>query len=316
VLLALLAVTATSAASPTGDPWQWRWAIGAQLDAASHGVLDVGVRRGPWSLELFTDTVDVRYAPNTAGGRYWLGIRGQLFAAQLLSSPWTAGAPDPSRRITARSIGFDAGWIRYFRSGVYGGAALAARQYAFAAQEQTTIEVEGGTFVGGPSLIAGLYRRDLFRAEVSAGFDIRSVGVSPRVQLEAVLLPRGTLAPRLELRAGAAEEQDDVTTTRLGGLNPYVVPLAGAGWAEFWVEDYVAVRAGPVVRGDWGELSLVVDGALFDGRGAFGLGAISVIALKWFDVEGSVGWAPKIERQPDVGRIVGWIRLVRGWEGF
>lgn len=74
--------------------------------------------------------------------------------------------------------------------------------------------------------------------------------MSPRVVGEFTYSPGPregqwfALLPRFELRAGWARGQDRVLRTRLGGLNPYVVPLAGAAWAEWLVERYVAGRAG------------------------------------------------------------------------
>ena len=40
---------------------QWRWALGAQLDPASHGIVDIGYRAKGLSIELLTDTLDLRY---------------------------------------------------------------------------------------------------------------------------------------------------------------------------------------------------------------------------------------------------------------
>jgi hypothetical protein len=127
------------------------------------------------------------------------------------------------------------------------------------------------------------------------------------------------LAPRVELHAGIAENQDDLLRTRLGGLNPWVVPLAGAAWAEWWVEDYAAARLGGTVgAGEPGakqvgvRVSPFVDLATFDGDAAagFGLGVRAWRGRLFADLTGGV--APWIPRQDNVGRTSVWFAV--GWD--
>ena len=47
--------------SAFADSGQWRWAVGAQLDPASHGIVDLGYRTKDFSIQWLTDTLDVRY---------------------------------------------------------------------------------------------------------------------------------------------------------------------------------------------------------------------------------------------------------------
>ena len=71
--------------------------FGGEVSATSFGIADLGLRKGPLSLQLYTDTLELRYAPDLARGRYWVAARVEAFAAGLLISPWRDGAPDPAR---------------------------------------------------------------------------------------------------------------------------------------------------------------------------------------------------------------------------
>ena len=322
LLCALLAST-----GPQSDTASWRAAVAGQLDAAPHGVLEFGVRTGPWSVELLTDTLEGRWSASDPDGRQWIAVRGELFAAGLMNTPWTNGAVDRSRALKAFYAGIDTGWIFHFAHGFYGGFTGWFRQYFFSATEKTTIAVPDPLWVIAPSASGGWWSED-FRIELEAGADLRSEGVSPRARLEAVLHPQWIVAPRLELRAGIAEDQDFVTRTRLGGLSWYSVPLAGASWAEWWVEDYAAVRAGPSLRLSWLDFSIVADAAVFDGkdpygitgdagrREAFGLAALAAVKVAPYTFEASFGYAPKIPRGPDVGRVAAWLGIRREWDGL
>lgn len=305
----------------------WRAAIAGQLDAAPHGVVEFGVRTGPWTVELLTDTLEGRWSQSDTAGRQWIALRGELFAAGLMNTPWTDGAVDRSRALKAFYAGAEAGWIFHLPHGFYAGGTTWFRQYFFSATEKTTIEVPDPLWVIAPSAVAGWWSREL-QLQVEAGADLRADRVSPRARAELVLHPHWIVSPRLELRAGVAEKQDFVTRTRLGGLSWYAVPLAGASWAEWWVEDYAAVRAGPSLRTPWLDLSIVADAAVFDGedpyglnpsagrREAFGVAALAVIELAPYTFEGSIGLAPKIPRGPDTGRVAAWIGLRRAWDGL
>ena len=111
--------------------------------------------------------------------------------------------------------------------------------------------------------------------------------------------PLGKLQPfgnRIRV-AGVAEGTDDLTSTRLGGLNPYVVPLAGAFWGEFWVEDYAAARVGPRWQTERARLALLADLATFDGQQQAGVAVDTRLTFgdRAF-VAAALGVAPGLER--------------------
>lgn len=58
-------------------PVELRALAGAQIDSDSHGEFDVGVRSGPWSAELYTDTLDLRWSPAHEHGRSWVAARAE-----------------------------------------------------------------------------------------------------------------------------------------------------------------------------------------------------------------------------------------------
>lgn len=309
--LLLLCLAATARAE-----WQWRASGGGEVNASSHGVFDLGVQRGPLSIQLFTDTLDVRWAPESAGGRWWVAARGEALAAGLLISPWTDGAPDPSRALYAQYAGLEGGWIRYQRYGVYAGVTASARVYFFEARdEQTTIPVPGTTSLVTADMVLGRWSPEL-HVWARLGADVENTTVQPHVAVEAIWRPVAPVAPRLELRAGAAYGQDFLTRTRLGGLNPYVVPLAGAGWAEFWVENYVAARLALTWTGRYTEVGAAMDAAAFDEQLATGFALLLRGHWRRFFAEAQLGWAPWLHRQPGVLPLSAWFLIGAEWGPF
>ena len=68
LLLGAMVITGSPAFADSG---QWRWAVGAQLDPASHGIVDLGYRTKDFSIQWLTDTLDLRY--KKAGGARTMG---------------------------------------------------------------------------------------------------------------------------------------------------------------------------------------------------------------------------------------------------
>lgn len=298
------------------DPVEWRVSAGGQVDSDSHGAVDFGLRTGPWSAELLTDTIELRWAPSTSWGRAWVAARGEAFAAGLFITPWTDGAPDPTRALTASYGGVDLGFVRYGPEGVWGGLQETARVYVFGAREETTIDVPGPEFVSDTEVWAGLWRPEL-QVSGHLGARVGATLFSPIAALDATWRPAWTVRPRVELHGGVSDRPDDVTRTRVGGLNPYVIPVAGAAWAEWWVQDYAAGRVGPELHVHPGKVvvdaGLFADVAWFDGEHAEGFGGDVRLGLGRAFVEVIPGYAPWIPRQDDVSRFSVWFTLGTDW---
>ncbi|NOY25642.1 MAG: hypothetical protein GXP62_07190 [Oligoflexia bacterium] len=310
ILLALLLLAPAQA----GD-LQWRATLGAQVDADSHGTADVGVRQGDWSAQLLTDTVDLRWSPSGDRGRAWVAIRAEALATGLFISPWTDGAPDPGRALLSHSLGAQAGALRYLPHGFYAGVQGGLRYQTFGALPATTVTVPGARPISTADGVLGWWSADASlwtRAGADAWLDPEAGGapkVAPHVYLEATAAAPWAVSPAVELRVGLATQQDDATRTRMGGLNPYVVPLAGAAWAEWRVEDYAALRLGLRGRsalGDHGLLSMMpfadvatapeISSSQPRGPWAVGLGLVArwTQGRSFVDLAGGV--APWIER--------------------
>jgi|SRR5579871_1651414 len=310
----LLCALLVSRAALAGD-WQWRGDLGGEINPASHGVGDLGLRKGAFSLQLLSDTLDVRYAPEDADGRFWLAARGEALFAGLLPSPWTAGAPDPSRALWASYAGVEAGWLRYRTLGVYAGFAASARVYFFGKPDSSTATVPDTTSLVTLDLVLGRWSPEL-HAWARVGTDLQNTSLQPHLYAEVIYHPVATIAPRLELRAGAGYHQTFLTRTRLGGLNPYVVPLAGAGWAEFLVDDFVAARLAVAWSTRFTEAGAAVDAAAFDQRLQTGFALLfRGHYRRWFG-EAQLGWAPWIERQPGVANVSLWLLVGADWGAF
>jgi hypothetical protein len=241
-----------------------RFLAGGQIDADSHGEVDVGVRSGAFSAELFTDTLDLRWSPSGDQGRQWVNVRGQGFAGAMMISPWTAGEPDPTRALILQIASVESGLIRYGPHGLYGGAQISARALHFVAREETDFDAPSPHFVGGASAIGGFWSPALsayatigvegvvpFSASTAPSWMLPygAVGAEwvPSAAVEVQADPRWWLSPIAEVRAGYAEGAGAALAYRLGGQMPYVVPIAGAAWGEFWARDYAAARLGLAV---------------------------------------------------------------------
>ena len=311
------ALPARSVLAASWGPWESRAMFGGEVSATAFGIADLGLRKGPLSLQLYTDTLELRYAPELAHGRYWVAARVETFAAGLMLSPWSQGAPDPARAWNAGYVGGEGGYIRYLPSSLYAGVGGSARLYFFWAQPQTMVAPPGLTPLFTADAVIGHYT-SISHIWLRAGADFELQVVAPHIAVEATIRPDWTLAPRVEVRAAWARNQDFLTRTRLGGMNPYVVPVAGAGWAEFWVESYIAVRVGPSLRlrlpgpEHTLELTPVADVAGFDGSTATGFGLLAKWRRRRMFVEASGGYAPFIKRQEGVVRVAGFALV--GWD--
>ncbi|MBX2796962.1 MAG: hypothetical protein KTR31_04810 [Myxococcales bacterium] len=82
---------AMAGAQPTTEV---RFAGGGQFESESHGILDAGIRRGPWQLQWLTDTLDARVSPQLQRGRVEVGVRLATFAAGMWITPYAGGSVD------------------------------------------------------------------------------------------------------------------------------------------------------------------------------------------------------------------------------
>lgn len=139
--------------------------------------------------------------------------------------------------------------------------------------------------------------------------------VAAKLNGELRLRPEWTVAPFLEARAGWARRQDFLTRTRLGGLNPYVVPLAGAGWAEFYVQKYGAVRLGPSLAGEYGEVSVFADTVVFDEQAdpIYGFGGRVRFQSDALFVETIAGFSPNLPRRAGHAPTTVWVIAGLDW---
>lgn len=296
---------------PQPEAIEWRVAAGAQIDSDSHGLVDVAAAGGPWSASLYTDTVQLRWAPEHVSGRHWVALQAEAAAAGLVISPWTNGAPDPSRALVGSTAGVEGGSLRYGPHGLYGGASLALTQWVFGRKSAATTSMPPSDRAIGVADALGGWWRPWTDGWLRAGLDGQLGQVEAHAHLTARLHPDWRVAPLVECRAGAATDVDEVTATRLGGLVPHVVPVAGAAWAEWWVEDYAAIRVGPRVNaGPW-HFGAVADAARFDADHAEGFGLIAAYDRAPWSADAHVGWAPWIERAEGVSRGSVYVRVER-----
>jgi hypothetical protein len=263
VLPAALAL-APAAHAATPARWEFRTLAGAGLDANPHGELDVGLRSGAFSAELFTDTLDLRWQPQLPRGRAWLAARGVGFAGAMLITPYDQ--PDSVALMHSLAV-LEGGALGWLPHGFYAGGGGRAAVLAFGERETTAIPVPVSEFVGGPLVAAGWWSPGA-QAELRGGVDFAAplastseaelatleaafgengavgAAVQPWAEVEARWRSRAFVAPRVELRGGWSEGRGAATSFRAGGSMPYQVPLVGYGWSSQWLTAYGAARAG------------------------------------------------------------------------
>ncbi|MEZ4235350.1 MAG: hypothetical protein R3F59_04160 [Myxococcota bacterium] len=299
-------------------------AAGGQFEARSHGVLDLGWRRGPATVQLLTDTLDGRLEHRWAHGRAEAGLRVAAFAAGLWITPWTDGVPDPARAQIATYVGPDGRLERWLGGGAYVAATGWAHYHWFHPLGDATLAVADRPWLRGDGVV-GWWRPEV-EASLTAGVDATvpdEARVSPHLLAHLDWHPAWRIAPAVAGWAVWADHTDDVVATRVGGLTPYHVPLAGAAWAEWWVEDLVGGEGAAVVRpSEAVEARLLVDAvaatppertAIPDPAPvrAVGIGARTRWTRdRWF-VEAAVGVAPGL--RPSGPAAAAWLLAGSAW---
>lgn len=273
--------------------WEVRLELGGQFEASSHGIANVIARQRGWEVAMITDTFQVRYDGRGSKGRWWAAARGQFGAVGLVSTRWVDGSPSPEDSQLGFSFGPEGGAVAYLDGGFYLGVQGSLRYYTFVALPETQ-QLARARPVGVAEVLAGWWTE---QADVYVRGGVTwSKGWVPGVHVVGDIHPVGPVAPWIQIHAGVAENADIVTATRLGGMNPYVVPVAGVAWAEFWVEDYAAVRVGPRFRSGEHWVAPLVDGAVFDDRQVWGVGGMGHLQVKRFGLDVGAGVAPELER--------------------
>lgn len=125
---------------------------------------------------------------------------------------------------------------------------------------------------------------------------------------------------RQEVLLGAG--LDDLNRARVGGLNPYVVPLAGAPWAAFLSDRHLALRWSWHFRlykeleaGILGDLVWLTDASRTgqgEDRAMAGVGLFADWQLGAFQIDLALGWCPTVERHSQGGSLGALAAL--GWQ--
>lgn len=305
------------------------WA-GGQIDSDSHGDVTFGVRHGPLRADLYTDTLELAFEPQFEHGKAWIAARGCAFAAEMMISPWTDGAPDPDQAMRVAYVGLDGGAQRWGPHGLWGGMHGWGREYfaygpGHSAEPIVRADLEGGIWTWP------------FHASVRAGAHVQpqaSTGslFQPHIEGDAHWKPNWRYGPVVEGWGAVASGQGAFTLSRVGGLTPYEVPVAGAAWAEWWVEDYAVARVG-VAAGSVGMEGTVVPKVLARGtlaadlaafsdpytttgsaiHNAVGFEASGRLTYRHFYTDLAVGYAPWIPRQDGVSRVSVFFRVGVDW---
>jgi hypothetical protein len=300
-----------------------RYMVGASIDPAPHGVLDLGIRKNDWSAQILTDTLDLRWAPESDRGRAWVAVRGEYSAVALLHSPWDNGEPAPEQGFAGAYVGGEGGAVRYLSRGFYAGASGFGYYTSFSATPNTEVEVPAPTPWLGVDGVFGWWSPHTHAwARLGLQHDQLGEVVQPHAHLTVTSAAEKRWGHRAELRAGWASGQSVLTSTRVGGLNPYVVPIAGAGWAEWWAESYAVARLGPQFcasgsTNTWTH-SVVADIGFVDdirtgAQTLAGAGLLHRLDREKLFVQADLGWGFGLVRPSGAVPVTGWILVGRPW---
>ena len=299
------------------ETWQWRTALAAETSATPHGIVNLAAKRGAFSVALQTDTLDIRYSPELDEGRWWVGGRLAAFGAELLFSPWLGGAPLPEAALRASYGGIDSGYVYYLPESWYAGGRVSARLYDFGELATTEVAIPDRTHRVTPEFFVGHWTQAL-QIELSAGLQWVGDQFIPFGQGRIELNPSWELSPLLSLHGGyLGDDMPPLARTRVGGLNPYVIPFAGAAWAEWWARRYAIARAGLVWTPSDIKLSLLYDIGFIDDSELRHGGAIATgYQGEGWSVDVAIAYGLGIIRQPDVSAWSGWLAYSCDWKSF
>ena len=167
-------------------------------------------------------------------------------------------------------------------------------------------------------------------ADTGAGLDPRNdpgaVIVTGRQWLYAGVALGTRVRLQLEEHASYGHGEDDLTRNRVGGMTPYVIPIAGLPWAALLSERLIAAQLGlHVALGEAKahEVGLAVSGGVFNDvrrtgdldsyGGAGGLMAFADMRFGRFQLHARLGWGFPSPWQVDPphfsGLVAGGVRL-------
>lgn len=296
-----------------------RYAIGGQIEEVSHGIVDLGWRNEHWSVQLLTDTVDVRWRTERERGRHELGLRVATIAAGMWINPWSEGAPQPDEQRFASYAGIDGAWQRWGPHGLYWGVQGFVRPFVVWKQPSGTGSPEVDLW--GQALWVGGLHTEQVHARISLGADVTSTSVHPHVELWAETDGPWQVSPVTGVWLGGVGDTGEITAIRLGGLTPYHVPFAGAAWAEFWVEQFAVGRLGGRVTFGPVRLRALVDAGTWR-EARLPYRAVTAVGLAldaqwrseggWF-AQLTVAHSPTLPRGEGVWPVPVWFAIGRDW---
>ena len=294
----------------------WRFNGGGEFNPDSHGVLEVGYRDELIQLELLTNTLELKREILSNTGRKWGSIRGEGVMAGLLPFPWVDGRPAPELGSDASLARAEFGSIKYYQWSMYAGGFVQFGKEWFAHSPNSLHQAElNNRFVTHPQIILGRYTEH-FHAYAQVGtylLNLETESIQNHAQAHLFWRPKGVIAPSIEAHAATSENLDALHRFRIGGLNPYSIPMAGAGWGEWWSAQFATGQLG--LRINWqnqqikSSLKPFADFALFDKQSALGFGMGLNTSRKRFFLDLSWGIAPWIDRADEVGRQSLWINI-------
>jgi hypothetical protein len=295
-------------------------------------------RRSRFMLELNTDTLRVGW-DGIRVGRFELGVQaaGEVLIAGLLTNYYVDGRNDQRRGFYASYAALH-GFAKLHVKPHYLELAVGGRRWFFshASSTQPGLVLPPEAWVGEVRLRYTLWQvrpdRSLWEAQrlharisgiafgVELGLDERSDaapwGADPRNQPS-----RHGILVRQWMRAGVElgrrvrlqlDEiacwmwgEDDLNRQRVGGMNPYSVPLAGAPWAGYLAGKLAALHASLHVRvRHEHELGVIADAVVLEDADRLGplgrpdvlagVGVFADVRVKSWQIDLRAGWSPTL----------------------
>ncbi|MCB9665670.1 MAG: hypothetical protein H6732_16295 [Alphaproteobacteria bacterium] len=302
------------------EGWDWRFELGGELDARPNAIVEVGARKGDVALELLTSHLRASWTPSWSNGKAWISVDVEPGTAGMFFERWVDGEPRGDLSTLAFAAGATGGVQRFLPLGFYVGLEGQSSFWWFVGLPDVRPEdVPTARPFHTADAVVGFHRPWL-QVWVRGGVDWTGGAPSPHVEGRLATDIPLVARPLLVVHTGWADATDEVSRTRVGGNNPYSIPLAGASWAEFWAEDYLAIRlgveGGPVhaERNAW-RVRLAADVVWADAIQGLGFGTTAGFGLvdRGRFVEAAVGWAPWLRSPGQPLALSAWVRAGVTW---
>jgi hypothetical protein len=309
------------------QPTSFSVQMGVHGFADTRPLLNINYRSDEYALRIANDRIQLsrEWVNNHAS---WILIEGQGYQSHATAFPWENGAPALWKGYNTSYTGIWSGQIRDWQANeripgnFFVGGEGKIRYYWFHNTSEHQNPPDSGVRISLNTIFG--WNAANFSSHLNVGQNIiqsQQFSLQPFVQLqftyEDELQPHkiDALSPWIEGEIGWGDNLDDINKYRVGGLHPIGVQFAGAGWGEWWLEDFSTMRLGMTQnfyrKNGSIQIGLHADFLLSAEITSASFGQRTIV--HWHNWSSTIHWgyAPWIPRQQGVPRISGYGAIIR-----